>query len=207
MTGERKMVKTQIIKVISIISILFFTTSAYARQISYSYVQGVYASLTDSSLGTDVNGTGIELAGSFAVAKNIAVTAGYVNESYDRIFGIKVTGNGFTAGITAHTSIAPNVDVYGNFSAIHEETKVDNGITSTTNSDTGNAISVGVRGMVNNQFELGLSATRTDIYSTTTNSYALDALFYVNEKVAIGAGYQSSDNFHAYLLGVHYDLK
>jgi len=201
------MTKTHAIKIVSIFTLLLFASAVYARQISYSYVQGTYFSYTDSSLGFDINGNAIGASGSFALAKNFAVTAAYANVSYDRTFGVKLTGNGFSAGITAHTSIAPNVDLYGNFSAIHDEVTADNGITSASTSDTGNVVSVGMRALVNNNIELGLSGSHSDIFGSTTNTYEVDASYYVNEKVSIGVGYISSDNLTGYGVGVRFDLE
>jgi hypothetical protein len=189
-------------------SMMLISTGVYAKKISYDYVGAGYVSLTTSSLGFDLDGSAFEAAGSYSLTPNIAVSANYINESYNRYLGYKLTGNAFSIGVTGHTSIAPAMDIYGNFSVISGDAKVDfNGTTVASNSDTGNVITVGLRAMASEQIELELSGNRTDLFGDTTNSFTVNAGYYVNDKVMIGVGYTSSSDVDGYIVSVKYDLK
>jgi len=202
------MSKLKQIKIISIISLLLISTGVFARGITYDYVGAGYASYTDSSLGFDLNGSAFMVGGSYSLAPKIAITASYVSDTYDRYLGYKLSGSTLSVGITAHTSISPSADIFGNFSVLNADAKVDYyGATVLSDSDTGNEVTVGLRTMASDQIELGLSGSRTDLFGDTNNSFSINASYYVNDKVVVGVGYSSSNNVDGYIVNVIYILK
>ena len=103
---------------------LLLSQTAFA-DISYDYVQGAYGKLTDSGLGFDVDADAFAVSGSFSATPDIAITASYADTSYDRFYALDSFGNilnidtdatELNVGVTLHGTVAPDTDLYGNFS-------------------------------------------------------------------------------------------
>lgn len=188
-------------------SILVLSSNAFSKEISYDYVQGTYSSITDSSLGVDVDGNGFAASGSFSISPNIAITALYGAVSFDRVFGIDVDATELDFGITAHTSIVPNTDIFGNFSVINGKVEASDGFTTISDDDTGNSISVGIRHMATDKAEISAGFSRVDIFDDTANTFGVGARFYANEKLSIGIGYSIGDDVDTFLLNARIDIK
>ena len=109
------------------VAILSASSSVISKEISYSYIDATYASITDSSLNEDIDGDGFGVSGSFSVAPAIALTASFSSTSYDTFQGIDVDFTELTFGVTAHASVAPGTDVYGGFSVLKINSEVSNG--------------------------------------------------------------------------------
>lgn len=188
-------------------AMLTLSSNALSKEISYDYVQGTYGSITDSSLGIDVDGTSFDVSGSFSISPNIAITALYGTASFDRVLGLDIDANELDFGITAHTSIAPNTDIFGNFSVINGEVEVSDGFTTITDDDTGNAISIGIRHMASDTVELNLGFSRVDIFDDTGNSFGFGARFYANDKFSVAIGYSTGDDVDTVLLNARINIK
>ncbi len=188
-------------------SILVFSSNASSKEISYDYVQGTYSSITESSLGIDVDGNGFAAAGSFSISPNIAISASYGVISFDRVLGIDVDASELDFGITAHASIAPHTDVFGNFSVINAEVEVSDGFTTISDDDTGNSISVGIRYMATDSTEINLGFSRADVFDDTANTFGIGVILYANEKFSIGIGYSTGDDIDTLLLSARIDIK
>lgn len=189
------------------ISLLALSTSAISREISYDFVQGSYESITDSSLGVDVDGNAYSFSGSFSISPNIAITALFGSASFDRVFGIEVDATEFDFGITAHTSIASGTDISGNFSVINGDIEASDGFTTASTDDTGNMISVGIRHMASDNAEIDVGFSRVDIFDDTSNSFGFGARFYANETFSIGIGYSAGDDIDTIILNARIDIK
>ena len=189
------------------ISIMAISTNAMSKDISYDYVQGTYSSLTDSSLGVDIDADGFAVSGSFSVSPNIAVTALLGSTSFDRTAGVDIDTNEFDFGITAHTSVAPGTDIFGNFSIVNGEVEASYGFTTISDDDTGNSITVGLRHMPSESVELSAAFTRVDIFDDTGNTTGFGVRFYANEKISFGVGYSTGDDVDALILGARIDIK
>lgn len=187
--------------------ILALSSNAFSKEISYDYIQGTYSSITDSSLGVDVDGNGFAVSGSFSVSPNIAITALYETVSLDRIFGIDVDATELDFGITAHTSIAPSTDIFGNFSIVNGEVEASDGFTTISDDDTGNSITIGLRYMATDKTEINVVFSRVDIFDDTYNTFGFGARFYANEKFSIGIGYGTGDDVDTLLLSARIELK
>lgn len=188
-------------------SMVMLASNAFSKDISYDYIGVEYDSITDSSLGVDVDGTGFFVGGSFSISPNVAVTAAYGTTSYDRVAGLDIDFTELNFGITAHTPLAPNTDLYGNFSVVKHESEVSDGFDTVTDDDTGNAISIGVRHMPSNKIELDIGFTSVDLYNDTESSLGIGAQFYASEKLSVGIGYISADDVDTIVLNARFDTK
>ena len=186
---------------------LALSSNVFSKEISYDYIQGTYVSITDSSLGVDVDAYGFAASGSFSISPNIAITALYGTVNFDRILGIDVDATEFDIGITAHTSIAPSTDIFGNFSVINGEIEASDGFTTISDDDTGNSISIGIRHMATDKIEVTGGFTRVDIFDDTANTFGFGVRFYSSEKLSIGIGYSTGDDVDTLLLNARFDIK
>ena len=205
--GEPDMLKIFTKTVIVAASILTISSNALAKDISYDYIGVEYDSITDSSLGVDVDGTGFFVGGSFSISPNLAVTAAYGTTSYDRVAGLDIDFTELNFGITAHTPLAPNTDLFGNFSVVKVESEVSDGFDTVTDDETGNAISVGVRHMPSDKIELGIKFSSVDLYDDTDSSFEIGAQFYTTEKVSVGVGYVMVVDVDVIVLNARIDTK
>ena len=111
-------------------------------------------------------------------------------------------------GLTSHSSITPETDIFGSFSVLKVEGEIDDGSTTTSDSDTGNTISVGLRHMINNTVELNASLTRENIFDDTIIINSFGARLYASEIFSVGVGYfTGNDDVDAILLNVRIDFK
>ena len=188
------------------VAILSASSSVISKEISYSYIDATYASITDSSLNEDIDGDGFGVSGSFSVAPAIALTASFSSTSYDTFQGIDVDFTELTFGVTAHASVAPGIDVYGGFSVLKINAEVSDGFTTIEDNETGNIIKVGLRAMPSDVVELEANLSRVDAYDDAENVIGFGARFYADEKLSLGVGYQSGDDVDILLFQVRIDI-
>jgi hypothetical protein len=201
------MINTYTHRSILAIAILTASSGVISKEISYDYIEGTYASITDSSVGEDIDGDGLGVGGSFSVAPAIALTAEFSATSYDTYRGIDVDTTGFSFGVTAHGSISPGADIYGNFSVLRANTEATDGFNTIEDDDTGNQITVGLRFSASDVVELEVAGIRTDVFDDTSNSFAFGARFYASEKFSLGIAYRTGDDVDALLFNARFDIK
>ncbi|MDH5408339.1 MAG: porin family protein [Gammaproteobacteria bacterium] len=186
---------------------LLITANVSAKEFSYNYVEAAYGMISDSSLGVDIDGTGIGFGGSFDITPVIAATVSYEVVSYDTYAGIDVDTTALQFGITGHTSISPKADVFANFSIISAEIELSNGFSSASDDDTGNVISAGLRYEVQDNFELDAGFTRTDVFDDSSLSIGFGARFYTDNQLSFRVGYSTGDDVDTITLSARYNLK
>ena len=179
-------------------SVLIMTTlasssSVLGKEISYDFIQGGYI----NTLSSDPvpNGEGFEFSGSFSVMSNIAITAGYERTDFDKHSGIDVDTTAYDLGVTAHNStFAPGASLFVNLSVLGGEVESSDGITSSYKYDTGYAVSVGLRTLVTDIFEINTILSREDLFDDHDALFGFEGRIYTSEKVSFGAGYVVSRN-------------
>ena len=201
------MLKNQPIKNLILIAALALPTSAISREISYDYVQGTYSSITDSSLGTDIDATGFAVSGSVSISPKIAIGALYGTTSYDRIAGLDIDATELDFGITAHTLVTPETDISATFSVVNADFEISDGFTTLSEDDTGNAISLGIRHMASDAVEINLGFSRVDIFDDTGSSFGFGARFYANDNFSVAIGYSTGDDVDGILLNARINIK
>ena len=189
-------------------ALITIPTISTSKEISYDYIQGTYSSVTIDTGTTagDLDGNGFGVSGSFSVAPAIAITAGLGATSYDELLGVSIDTAALTFGVTAHMAIAPNADIYGNFSVLRAGFEMSDGFTTYDDTDTGNVISAGLRFLATETVELELAFSRTDVFEETDNSFGAGIRFYASDKFSLGVAYQTADDVDALLLNARLDF-
>jgi hypothetical protein len=196
-------------KYILALAILTASTVSISQEISYDYIQATYASVTIDTETTagDLDGNGVGFSGLFSVAPSVAINVGYGTTNYDELLGIDIDTTSLTFGLTAHTSISSGTDVLGSFTVIKGNMEASNGINNIDDDDTGNIISVGLRHLVTDTFELEVEFSRTDIFDDTSNEFFIGGRLYASDKFSLAAGYAKGDDVDALLLNTRVDFK
>lgn len=193
-----------------LVAILLATPlTSFSKEISYDYIEGTYSSLTidtGTSVG-DLDGNGLGISGSFSVTPAIAITAGFISTNYDEFLGVDIDTSEFAVGITGHVGIAPNTDIYGNFSVLKGRIELSDGFTSYDDTDTGNVISAGIRFLATENIELQVGFSRVDIFDESDNGFGGSLRFYASEKFSLAAGYSTVDDVDAFSLNARLDFK
>jgi len=203
------MIKSSIYRGFLALTILLPVPEVMSEDISFDYVQADYISDTVDPGGSidDVKGDGIGFSLSLSFAPAFAMTLAVAATTFETFQGMSVdTSKTTTLGVTAHTSIAQGTDIFANFSAVKTEITVTDGIDSTTDSDFGGVIHIGLRHLITDRFEVELGASHMNVFDYGVNLYAIDARFYIRKRLSVGMGYATSDDLDSLLLNVRMDI-
>ena len=125
----------------------------HANGFNYNYVEGQYV----KSSMNNVDGSGYAIAGSVALNNNVALNAGYSNDSYD----YDIDTNGYNIGLTYHVPITDVTDIL--FNASLEQSEYSQPLIG-SDDDTGYSIGVGIRHKVASAVELNASVYNVSIW-------------------------------------------
>ncbi len=187
------MLYSPMLRSVLIMTVLASSSSVLGKEISYDFIQGGYI----NTYGSDPvpNADGFEFSGSFSVMSNIAITAGYERTDFDKHSGVDTDTTAYDLGIIAHTStFAPGASLFVNLSVLGGEVESSDGITGSYKYDTGYAVSVGLRTLVTDIFEINTELSREDLFDDHDASFGFEGRIYSSEKVSFGAGYVVSRN-------------
>ena len=190
--------------------ILAISPISMAKELRYDHIETTYtlSTIEVDTLGgsQDLDARGVSFAGSKSITPALALTASYNVTDVEELNGVKIDTSEVSLGITAHTSITPSTDVFGNASIFKTNVEVDSPFLSYDEDDTGNAINIGLRFLATDKVELETSITRVDVFDETENSFAAGTRFYANEKFSLGLGYAKSDDAYSILFNARIDL-
>ena len=175
------------------------SSSALSKGISYDFIQGTYVSSSiETSTGTENDGDGLGISGSFSVAPEIAITASYDDEKIDTPQGSDIDSTSLAVGATVYSSGESGTSAFANISALRRE--VD------TTHDSGFIMSFGLRHMPGSVLELELNYSSTVIFDDTDHTVGVGARFFASENISLGIGYETSSDIDSILLNARFNL-
>lgn len=174
--------------------ILTLSTSAASREPGYNFIQAGYTSVTDSSTGTDVDGDNVAISGSFDVFPGVAFTASYGMTGFDDFLGYQSDAKEYELGITAYKTIVPGTDIGGNLSMLHVDVEASNGLTTLSDRETGNIISLLLRHIATDRIEIDIAVKRVDIFDDTKQFLVFGARIYAGDSFSIGISMLTGDD-------------
>ena len=150
----------------------------------YTFVEGGFVSSEIDVAGTDIDGDGIEIAGSYAFNEQVHFIAGYVDQGYD--FGIDITTISLGAGIN-HV-LDEDWDFVGQLSYVSQDADAggDNG------DDSGLGLMGGVRGRIRSDIEVDAGVNYIDVGGSDTELF-VSGRYYIRETFSIGGGLTLDD--------------
>ncbi len=180
------------------ILLLVAATPAVA-DISYNYIDLGVQRIELDVPGADVDGDGFVIGGSFEIAEDWFVQAGFGTADLD--FGIDLDQT--VLGLGYKSSISETNDVFATVNYIRAEVSAT-GLGSA--DDDGFGISVGVRGMLTENFELNGSIGYIDLdESGDSTSVTAGGLYNFTETFAVGFNIDVDEDIVSYgILGRFY---
>ncbi len=151
---------------------------------NYTFVEGGFVSSEINVGGADVDGDGLELAGSYAFNEQIHFVAGYVDQSFD--FGIDTTTISLGAGIN-HV-LNEDWDFVGQLSYVSYD--VDTGVGNA--DDSGLGLMGGVRGRVRPNVEVDAGLNYVDVGGSDTSLF-VSGRYYIRDTFSVGGGLTLDD--------------
>lgn len=175
---------------------LLFSGSAFANSPGWDLVELSYikAEIDD----TDFEPDGFGLSGSALLTENVFLTADYTALSED-VFGIDLDLDSISAGVGYRYGISPTTDLYGTLT--YEYADVSGA--GESDSDNGYGVTVGVRSMLTDAFELGGSIAYIDIDEDDT-IFTVEGRYYFTDNFAAGVSYGVAEDADLYTVNLRY---
>ena len=175
--------------------LMLSSAAAMAEGPSYSYIQATYQEVELDASGTgfsDPDGDGFGVAGAVEIGEKWHIFADYATAELESVVDLDLT----TAGLGYHHAISDKTDVFAELGFA----KVD---VQFAGDDTGIALRVGVRSMVNQNLELSASVGESDFDDIDLGTEFGGNLWYtVSGNFAVGAEVKFADDITRYGVGV-----
>ncbi len=185
------------LRYLSIGALMLSSATAMAEGPSYSYIQANYQEIdVDLGGGFDVDGDGYGVAGSVAINDSWFVFVDYAASELESIVDLDQTrlGAGF------NSAISENTDWFATLAYVDLSLKAP-GLGSA--SDSGFGASVGVRSMMNPNFELYGSLGYSDLGDGGDGTAVAAGLWYtVTGNLALGLGAEVGSDITTYGIGI-----
>jgi hypothetical protein len=168
-------------------SLFALAGAAHATELNYNFVEAGYSVIDFDDFNEDLNS--VYVNGSFLVAEEIFLFAGFADGQTDRFAGGRLGLTSYTLGIGYRLGVGPQTDV--NFAAAFERARIEGkgGLAFLgSDSENGYSLSVGVRHLVVPEFEIGADVTYINIDEDDT-VLTLGGLWHITELVAVGLSY------------------
>jgi len=176
---------------------LLMTTSAFARDLSYTFVRLDYIN-TEIDVGpVDVDGDGFELQGSVAVAERFHIFGGYQNIDFD----FDVDGTQIEFGGGYRHGFSPKTDFVATLSYVDVELDSPAG----SADEDGIGLTAGVRHLFSDKFELGGRVNYVDLDDSDT-SLEFRGDYFLMDHWVIGAGLEFGGDVTTWLIGGRYNF-
>lgn len=175
---------------------------AYAEGLNYNYVQVVYFTSNYDVDGTNIDGDGVNVSGSVGLSDNLAFGASFESESVDSFdyFGYDVNFQSLVFGVGLHSPINNTTDAILSFNVLNAE--ISSPSFATSEDDTGNIMSVGIRSKLENNVEVGASFSRTEIFDDSSTGFSLSLLIGAQNSMQFGIGYGNSEDMDTVAFGI-----
>jgi hypothetical protein len=184
---------------VATLAALGFTGTAFAKELSYSYLELGYLN-TDLD-NPNVDGDGFGVRGSLAFTPNLHGIASFSSLELD---DVNADVDQFEIGIGGNWSLSDKLDLIATVSYVNVELDGPGGFNG---DDSGFALGGALRGRVTDALELrgGISYVDLDDSGDET-SLNVGARYYVTPMFALGADLQFSDDQTAWVLGARFDF-
>lgn len=178
-------------------ALMLTSATALADGLSYSYIEAAYQEVDlDLGGGIDVDGDGYAFGGSVAVGDDWYIFAGYSTADFESVVDLTI----LTVGGGWHTSMSDKTDFYAQLGFADGEIDVS-GFGS--EDDSGIAVEVGIRSMVNPNLELYGNVGMVDFDGFNDGTAVGAGLWYtVSGNLALGLGAAFEDDVTSYGVGV-----
>lgn len=194
-----------VFKLIPFIALTAAPFASNAKAPNWNYVQGSYitAESDDSEFKIEPDGFGIN--GSFLVNDNVFLSAGYSSLS-DEIYDVDLDLNQGSVGLGYRHGISENTDVFGAVSYEYIELEADSNFGSDSVDESGYGLTVGLRSMVGDAFELNGQIGYIKIDDESETAVGVSAFYHFTEQFSVGGGYTVQDDLDTLSASVRFSF-
>lgn len=150
-----------------------------------------------------ISPTGVKIEGSYLIGDNVFLTGAFGRLS-DDIYGVDVDVDQGLFGLGYRYSITSSTDLFTAVSYQYLKVSGEGYGASASEDDTGYAIDVGLRSMLNDSFELGGKIGYLSIDSEGETTFGVNANYYVTRSIAVGAEYTIADDIDMWGVSLRY---
>ena len=190
-------------------SVVFSVSSAMAEGMSYDYAQADYISDTFDLNGsiTAVEGNGIGFALSLSFSPAFAARLAVASTTFRNFHGVRVDSSKVTMlGVTGHTPVVENTDVFANVSVVKAEVSANNGVNEFSKSDYSALVDVGLRHRLMDQIELEVQISYVKVFSYGLVSTMAGGRYYFRKRLSVGASYMANDVHDSLFITARMDI-
>ena len=170
---------------------------ATAQEFDYNFIEFAFLDTEIDAGPVDIDGDGFALSGSYAIADNMYVIAGYSDSDYD--FGLD--GTLLNLGVGFYTGLKEDLDFVADLSYLDAEVAGSGGSVD----EDGYSIRAGVRARINPSLELEGGLVLIDLTDSDTG-FRGTARYYFNDEFAVFGSLQDIDNETSFNIGVRYEF-
>ncbi len=182
------------------VALIAFSTSAFAQELNYNYMQLSYGQVEFDDSLFDVDGDGFGINGVFAINDEFHLFGDYQTAGLD--FGVDL--NLLEAGFGYNTSLSDTTDLVARLGYVRIEADAP-GVPSS--DDTGYSIGVGVRSAINNALELHGGADYVDSGDSSGEARIRAGFNYgFNESFSAGIDATWWEDVNIYRISARYDF-
>jgi len=176
--------------------LLLSSAVTMADGLNYNYIQAAYQEVNiDVGAGFDVDGDGFAIGGSVEVNDDWFVFAGYSTFDFESVVDL----DSLTIGGGYHAPVSDKTDWFATLGYAQAEVSAP-GLGS--EDDSGYAVSVGLRSMVSEKFELFGSLEYADLGGGADGTSVAGGFWYsLSGNMALGFGVDIDDDVTAYGVG------
>jgi opacity protein-like surface antigen len=169
---------------IIVATLVLLSPAAFAKDLHYSFVEGGWASV-DPDAGD--SGTGPMMDVSYGLNELVHLVGGYADTDFDT-----VDMTTWEVGAGVHRTMSEGFDLVGQASYMEMEAEVETPLVNDVDED-GFTLAGGVRKMLTDLFEINGGVEYVDVGDEDDTLLAVNALYNVNDRFAVGAGYKMGD--------------
>ena len=173
------------------------STTIFAEDFSYSYIEATYSSSTDDSFSPEIKLNETGLHASIEVSENAAFFVGYFSGSF-KDYEIDTTQVDF--GVTFHAPIADQMD--GALQVAIIKVDIDVPPPFIDEDDTGFGLSLGIRHALGDQLEFIAGFSHTNLFDASTNKVGIGFLFKLSSSLGLRASFSTGDDVDSFTGGV-----
>ena len=176
---------------------MFLAAPAIADSPSYNFVQANYQSVNlDLGGGSDVDGDGFGLGGSFEVGDSMFVFASYATTGFD----FDVDLNQLQVGLGYHAGLTDNTDFFATLAYVAAEVEVP----GDSADDSGYGAAIGVRSHVSDLIQLIGEVAYVDFGNGGETAVGGSIWFNLTDSFALGLAASAADDVTTYGAGARF---
>jgi len=165
--------------------------NAFAASPSYDFIKAGYVQADIEDAG-DFEPSGFEIQGYKSINDSIYLTGRYTQLS-DDIFDVDTDLDYISAGLGYRYALTANTDFFGEVTYEYVDIELDAEFASADEDDNGYGVTVGIRSMLTDQFEMRGAIRYIDIEEDET-AFEVGADYFFTPQFSLGATYVIADD-------------